>query len=48
MKINQEQKDLLIGVLQNAIDNLNMDESMEFGGDLQTLLIQAKEIQVTL
>jgi hypothetical protein len=46
MKINQEQKDLLIGILEKTHAELDMDESMQFGEDLLILSENAKAIKV--
>jgi len=45
MKINKEQKDLLIGILEKTLKNLNMSESMEYGDDLNILLYKADKIK---
>jgi len=46
MKLTTEQKDLLIGILEDTISNLDIAESMEFGSDINTLLLFAKNIEV--
>lgn len=46
MKITQEQKDLLIGILEKAYDDLDMPDTLEFGKDIQVLIEQAKIIEV--
>ena len=46
MNINQEQKDLLIEVLEKTINDLDMGESMEFGEDINHLKEEAEKIEV--
>lgn len=45
MKISQQQKNLLIGVLENTIESLDMSDNVEFGDDLRHLLSEAKQIK---
>ena len=46
MKLNQEQKDLLIGILEKAYDDLDMPDVFEYGKDFEVLIEQAKIIKV--
>ena len=46
MKLNQEQKDLLIGILEKGYEDLDMPDTLEFGKDIQVLIEQAKIIEV--
>ena len=46
MNITQEQKDLLIGILEKAYEDLDMPETMEFGKDINVLIEQAKITEV--
>lgn len=45
--MNNEQKDLLIGVLEHAIDECDMAESMEFGENLRYLLDYANNLSTS-
>ena len=46
MKLNQEQKDLLIGILEHTKDNLDIQESMEFGTNLIALKDFANDLKI--
>jgi hypothetical protein len=46
MNLNQTQKDLLKGILENALKDLDMSESMEFGEDMRIILNEVEALQV--
>jgi len=46
MKINKEQKDILISIVEKTIDDMDMDESMEFGEDIRIILEEVKKLEV--
>ena len=46
MKLDQEQKDLLIGILEKTYEDLDMPDVFEYGEDIQVLIEQAKIIEV--
>lgn len=45
MKINREQKDLLISVLEKTLKKLDIADSMEFGTDLRHLLNETNKLK---
>ena len=46
MKITEGQKILLEGVLIKTIEDLDMQDSLEFGTDLNHILTEVKKIKV--
>ena len=46
MKLNQKQKDLLIGFLEKEYEDLDMPDVLEYGKDFEVLIEQAKIIEV--
>ena len=47
MKLNQTQKDLLKGVLENAMTQLDFPENMEFGEDLRYIANEVEALEVS-
>lgn len=46
MKLNQTQKDLLRGILEHTVKDLDIQDSMEFGEDLREILTQVELLEV--
>ena len=46
MKLTTQQKELLISVLENIIEKLSMDDSMEYGEDLNIILENVNKLEV--